>query len=74
MQVNCNIVNTLRPRQNGRHSRDDIFKWICLNEIISISIKILLKFVPKGRINNILALVQIIAWRRPGNIIWTNDG
>ena len=26
-----------------------------------------LKFVPKGRINNIPALVQIMAWRRPGN-------
>ena len=26
-----------------------------------------LKFVPKGSINNILALVQIMAWRRPGD-------
>ena len=25
-----------------------------------------LKFVPKGLINNIPALVQIMAWRRPG--------
>ena len=24
-------------------------------------------FVPKGPINNILALVPIIAWRRPGD-------
>ena len=29
--------------------------------------KILLKFVPKGRINNIPALVLIMAWRQPGN-------
>ena len=28
--------------------------------------KISLKFVPKIRINNIPALVQIMAWRRPG--------
>ena len=30
-------------------------------------IKISLKFVPKDRINNIPALVQIMAWRRPGD-------
>ena len=60
-------VNTLRPRQNGRHFADDIFKCICLNENVSILIKISLKFVPKGPINNIPALVQIMAWCRPGN-------
>ena len=32
-------VNTLRPRQNGRHLPDDIFKYIFLNEIVWISIK-----------------------------------
>ena len=31
-----------------------------------ILIKISLKFVPKGPINNIPALVQIMAWRQPG--------
>ena len=60
-------VNTLRPRQNGRHSPDDIFKCIFLNENVWISIKISLKFVPKGSIENIPALVQIMAWRRPGD-------
>ena len=30
-----------------------------------ISIKISLKFIPKGPINSIPALVQIMAWRRP---------
>ena len=40
---------------------------IFLNENIWIPIKISLKFVPKGRINNIPALVQIMAWRRPGD-------
>ena len=34
---------------------------------IWISLKLSLKFVPKGRINNIPALVQIMAWRRPGD-------
>ena len=59
--------NTLRPRQNGSHFADDIFKCIFLNENIWISIKISLKFVPKGPINNIPALDQIMAWRRLGD-------
>ena len=59
--------NTLKPRQNGRHFPDDIFKCIFLNEDAWISIKISLKFVPKGPINNILALVQVMAWRRLGD-------
>ena len=61
------IFHTLRPRQDGRHFPDDIFKCIFLNENVLISIKISLKFVPKGPINNIPALVQIMAWRRSGN-------
>ena len=60
-------INTLRPRQNGRHFADDVFKCIFLNENASIATKILLKFVPKGPINNIPVLVQIMAWRRPGD-------
>ena len=60
-------VNTLRPRQNGRHFADDTFKYIFLNENSMISAKISLMFVPKGPINNIPALVQIMAWRRPGD-------
>ena len=61
------ILNSLRPRQNGRRFTDDIFKCIFLNENVSIAIEISLKFVPKGPINNIPALVQIMAWRRPGD-------
>ena len=61
------VAVTLRPRQNGRHFADDTFKYIFLNENVWIPIKISLKFVPKGPINNIPALVQIMAWRRPGD-------
>ena len=45
-------------------------------ENVWISIKISLKFVPKDPINNIPALVQIMAWApsRRQAIIWTNDG
>ena len=49
--------NTLRPRQNRRHFTDDILKCIFLNEYVWIPIEISLKFVPKGPIDNILALV-----------------
>ena len=63
----ASVLNSLRPRQNGRNFADDTFKCIFLNENISISIKISLKFVPKVPINNIPALVQIMAWRRPGD-------
>ena len=66
----CHIVhglNSLRPRQNGHHFADDTCKRNYLNENVWISIDISLKFVPKVPINNILALVQIMAWRRPGD-------
>ena len=61
------LFNTLRPRENDRHFADDAFKRIFMNENIWISIKISLKFVPKGPINNIQALVLIMAWRRTGD-------
>ena len=38
-----------------------------MNEKVQIFIKISLNFVPKVWINNIPALVQIMAWHRPGN-------
>ena len=60
-------LNTLRPRQNGRHFPDDTFKCILLNENARISDTISQKFVPKGPINKFPALVQIMAWRRPGD-------
>ena len=61
------LINTLRPRQHGRHFADDTFKRIFFNENVWISIKISLKFVSKGPINNIPALVKIMAWRRSGD-------
>ena len=60
-------INTLRPRQIGRRFADNTFKCNFLNENVWIPIKISLKLVPKGPINNIPALVQIMAWRRPGD-------
>ena len=68
-KIFIDIVNefkTLRPRQNCLHFPDDIFKCIFLNEIVR-NFKISLKFVVIGPINNIPAVVQIMAWRRPGD-------
>ena len=63
----CAAVNTLRPRQNGRYFADDSFKRMFLSETLNILIENSLKFAPNGLINNIPALVQIMAWRRPND-------
>ena len=47
------LINTLRPRQNGRRFAVDTFKRIFLNENVYISINISLKFVPNGLTNSI---------------------
>ena len=63
-------ANIARPEwneQNGYHFPDDILKCIFWNENVWISIKISLKFVPEGPINNVSALVQIMAGHRLGD-------
>ena len=66
--VTCvgNGLITLRPGQDGQHFSEDIFQYIFFNENVWILIKISLKFVFNGPTNNIPALGQIMAWRRPG--------
>ena len=60
-------VNTMRPTQTGRYFADDIFKRIFLYEKVIISIRFSPKFFLKGPINDKSALVQIMAWRLPGD-------
>ena len=50
--------------------------YIFLNENMQITIKISLKFAPKGTINNVPILAQIMAWCGPGDKILSepNDG
>ena len=55
------------PGQNGRHFADDIFKCIFMNEYFSILIRISLKFVPKGPIDN----MSVMAWCRTGDNAFT---
>ena len=58
MWCHLGINNTLRQRQNGCHfAYNIIFKCVLSNENVWTLIKISLKFVPKGLINNIPALV-----------------
>ena len=61
------LIYALSARQNGHPFPGDIFKWIFLNEDVWISIEFSLNFAPRGPINKITALVQIMAWRRPGD-------
>ena len=54
----------LRKMSFSRHFK---MHFLFLNENVWISIKITLKFFLEGSINNTPALVQIMAWCRPGN-------
>ena len=56
-EMHLPAVNPSDPRQNGRHFADDIFRCIFVNEKFCILIKISLKFIPKGVIDNNPALV-----------------
>ena len=67
LRTGYRCINTLRPIQNVHHFLDSIFRCIFLNENVWIFIKISVKFVSKGPNNHITALVQIMAWRRPGD-------
>ena len=60
-------VNTLRPKTKWTPFRRRYFQMHFIEWNVSTAIKNSLRFVPKGPINNIPALVQIMAWRRPGN-------
>ena len=60
-------INTSRAIRSRRHFADDSFKCIFLNDNVLISIKISLKFIPMGPINNIPVLVQIMALHQSGD-------
>ena len=70
--LNSNFLNIARLTHWGQDEIDTILQTtfsnaIYLNENVRIPIKISLEFVPNGPVNNIPALVQIMAWRRPGD-------
>ena len=57
ISMNALTLNSSPTGQNGRHFADYIFRCIFFNEKFCIFIKISLKFVPKGPIDNNPALV-----------------
>ena len=59
--THCSLDNW--PPSRRQHFQMHFLEWIYLN----LDKKMSLKFVPKGPINNIPALVQIVAWRRSGD-------
>ena len=61
------LLNTFRPRSNCRQFADNIGKYIFLKQNLWIPLKISQKFLPKIRINNMSALVQIAACCRTGD-------
>ena len=61
------VINSSPLGQNGCHFANDNFRCIFVNEKFRILIKIALKFVPQGPIDNISALVSIMAWRQIGD-------
>ena len=69
-------INTLRPRQSGRHFPDDIFKYIFLNENVWISIKISLNVCSQGSNQQYSSIGSDngLAPSRRQAIIWTEDG
>ena len=46
------IITSSLPEQNGRHFADGIFKWMFMNERFCILIRISLKFLARGPIDN----------------------
>ena len=67
------LTYKLRPRQYGRHFADDICKCIFLNQIVWTVIAISLQCVHECQINNIPALIEIMAWCRPGDKHYLNQ-
>ena len=65
--MNATGLNLSAPGQNGRHFANDVFRCIFMNGKFCILIKISLKIVPKGPIDNNPALVYVMAWRQIGD-------
>ena len=57
-------VDTLKPGHYGRHIEKTLSN--AFSEKSLYLIKISQKFIPNGPIDNITAMVQIMAWCQPG--------
>ena len=59
--------NSSPPGQNGHHCGWRHFQTHFLDKNVRTAIKITMKFVPKGPLDNESALVQVMAWHRTGD-------
>ena len=68
------VINWLPPGHDGRHFADDIFRCILWMKLFFLLIKILLKFVPKGPIDNNPTLEEDngLGPNRRQALIWTS--
>ena len=73
-KIQITMINTMWPRQNGRHFPDDIFKCIFVNKNFCNLIKNSLTFVPKGPtdIHPAFGLNNGLVPNRWQAIIWTS--
>ena len=55
-------LKTLSTKQKTGHVADNIFNCIFFHQNIWSLIQILLRLVPKDLINNMLPLIQVMAW------------
>ena len=53
--------NTPRPQQDGCQFANHILKCIFLNENVCSLIEMSLKFIPRGSVDNMSALIQVVA-------------
>ena len=70
MAGNCWMLGMLTHLPLGKMAAilaDNIFRCIFMNEMFCILIRISLKFVPRGPIDNRPALVQVMAWCQIGD-------
>ena len=66
------LHNTLRPKQNGWHFANSIFKCIFMKKFF-IVIQISMKFLPKGGIDVKLVLVEVRAKQAPNHSLKNNS-
>ena len=60
--VSKTSFNSSPAGQFGGKMANDIFNYISFNENVWISIKMSLKFIPKGQVDNKSVLFQVMAW------------
>ena len=65
-------LKTLRPKEKGHHSADNIFKYISLNENVPISLQFSPKYFPMVKMT-IISSGDGLALHRRQAIIWNND-